>query len=294
MKLTVLWPFVLLALAACGEEATADAGGAGGAGAGTSGPTASGGAPAGPTGGTSGSGIPTGPGDGSWRTAFSEDAAGMSCDSTLADLVAAGAPLLTSGATTLAVGYQQIGDNQDPVFVRFDDEVMVYCQRHEQEPPDGRAYGLTWDGGPVAYVVYSVVGGGTAFDSLAASGWISSYGDGGGSSKVLVLGAVDTTSGAVQHATFVPAKRQMGTKTNTLGPAGPIVVLEDGSLEVLGRSAFAPLNPDKTVMCVPDVEYPGAFDGAEGPNFLARFAPDLSAMLCSSTAGCSNVTTPCD
>jgi hypothetical protein len=282
MKLTLALPAILLS-AACGDGSTT--GGADGGSA----PTSGGGGSA-----STNTGTPIGPGDGAWKTAYSDDAVGMSCDSSLADLMSAGAPMLTSGATTLAVGFRQVGDNQDPVFLRFDDGAKVYCVHHEQEPPDGRAFGLTWDGGPVAYVVFTVVGGGTAFDSLAASGWISNYGDGGGSSKVMVLGAVDTTNGAAQHATFVPAKRQMGTKTNTLGPAGPIVVLEEGSLEIQGRSAFSPLNPDKTVMCVPDVEYPGAFDGADGPNFLARFSSDLTTMLCSSTAGCSNVTTPCD
>jgi hypothetical protein len=274
----------------CGDSGSS---GSSGTGAGSSTNSSSG--SGGETGNSSSSGVlPTGPGDGDWETAFTADPVGMNCSSTLAELEAAGAAMIKRGAVTLVVGYEQLGQNQDPVLLRFDDGERTYCQYHEQEPPDGRAYGITWDGGPVAYVVYSIVGGGSAFDSLAAQGWIASYGDGGGSSKVMVLGSVDTASGSVQQATFEPAKRDNGSKTNTLGPAGPIVVLEDGSLEVVGNSAFAPLNPDKSGMCLPDVEYPSALDGARGPNFLGRFSPDLSMMVCASTAGCSNVTVPCE
>jgi hypothetical protein len=209
-------------------------------------------------------------------------------------MVASGAPSLTFAQTTIFVGFQQFGNNQDPVFFRFDDEQKVYCEHHEHESPDGRALGVTWDGGPKAYVVYTLTGGGTAFDSLAKGGWITSYGDGGGSSKVAVIAEVETTYGTVARATFVPAKRQNGTKTNTLVPADALTVLVGGALELTGNTAFAPLNPDKSVMCVPTTEYPAALDGMMGPSYLARFAPDLASVSCASTAGCSLVQTPCD
>jgi hypothetical protein len=63
--------------------------------------------------------------------------------------------------------------------------------------------------------------------------------------------------------------------------------------EFTGNSAFAPLNPDLSVMCVPTTEYPSALDGAMGPNYLARIQTDLKTMVCASTAGCTLVTTPC-
>ena len=238
--------------------------------------------------------MPTGPGDGEFRTAFDKEAFGTTCEASLDELIAAGAPMVEVGGTTLVVGFQQYGNNQDPVFLRFDGKEKVYCEHHEKEPPDGRAHGVTWDGGPTAYVIYSVVGGGTAFDGHAKGGWIDRYGDGGGSSKVTVIASVETAFGTVERASFVPAKRQMGTKTNTLAPAGAIRVLQDGTLEGVGFSAFAPLNGDRSVMCVPDTEYPAALDGAEGPSYLARFTPDFASVVCASTAGCSKVTTPCE
>ncbi len=280
-SLTLILASALL-LPSCGGDGAAGGGGSSGNGNGSTG-----------NGQSSGSGVPTGPGDGTWKKAFAKDGVGVSCEASFADMMASGAPSLTSGKTTIFVGFQQYSNNQDPVFFRFDDQQKVYCEHHEHESPDGRALGITWDGGPKAYVVYTVTGGGTAFDSLAKGGWITSYGDGGNSSKVAVIAEVETTYGTVQRATFVPAKRQSGTKTNTLAPADAITVLTDGTLEFTGYSAFAPLNPDKSVMCVPSTEYPAALDGGMGPSYLARFAADLGSVACASTSGCSLVSMPC-
>lgn len=237
-------------------------------------------------------GAPTGPGDGKFQKAFRDGGVGVTCEMTYDDMMKSGAPFITSGATTIFVGFQQYGANQDPVFFRFDNKTKVYCEHHEKEPPDGRALGITWDGGPTAWVVYTIVGGGTAFDGLAAGGWVDRYGDGGGSSKVAVIGEVETQFGTVRRMTFVPARRQNGTKTNTLSPADAITVLTDGTLEFKGASAFAPLNPDRTPMCVA-ADYPSALDGANGPSYVARFSADLKSALCASTAGCSLVKQPC-
>jgi hypothetical protein len=240
-----------------------------------------------------GVGVPTGPGDGRFRQAFAKDGVGVTCEMTFEQMKASGAPFIESGSTTIFVGFQQYGNNQDPVFFRFDGGKKVYCEHHEMQAPDGRALGITWDGGPTAYVVYTIVGGGTALETAAKAGWLSRYGDGGGSSAVSVIGEVETHFGTLKRATFVTARRDNNTKTNTLRPAGALKVLADGSLEFIGHSAFGPLNPDKSAMCVPMVEYPAALDGAMGPSYLARFAPDLASVRCASTAGCSQVKTPC-
>ena len=67
-------------------------------------------------------------------------ALGVDCAQSAAELQSAGAPSLT------------------------DDGATVYCEHHESEAPDGRAVGITRDGGAVAYVVYTIVGGGSALD----------------------------------------------------------------------------------------------------------------------------------
>ncbi len=278
-----------LPLSACGSGQSSDGDGAGAGGAGGAGNPG-----AGSTG--TGTSLDLGPMAASWQKAFKADAVGVTCEMSYDEMVASGAPSLTFGDTTIFVGFQQYGDNQDPVFFRFDAHEKTYCEHHEQEPPDGRAYGLTWDGGPQAYVVYTVVGGGTAFEQAAQGGWIERYGDGGGSAKVTVIAQVEIQFGTVTKATFVPAKviKSGLPKTNTLVPADAVTVLEGGELAFAANSAWSPLNPDGSLMCAtPDV-YPGALEGKDGPNFLAHFTGDLSTMSCGSTADCSNVLSPCD
>lgn len=311
---TVLGGLLLLTLAgaaACGDEndgatGSASAGAAGASGSGNAsgggnpGGAGGGGNPGGAAGsaGAAGSGNPGGGGSSQavapgWKQAFSSGGVGVTCESSYQDMVKSGAPSLTFGDTTIFVGFQQYGNNQDPVFRRFDGEKEVYCEHHEKQSPDGRAHGIAWDGGETAYVVYSIVGGGTDLEQKAKGGWISSYGDGGGSSKVTVLASVEVAFGTIVKATFVPAKKS-GNKTNTLGPKAAPLVLADGTIELLGGSAWAPLNPDQSGMCEPTTEYPGSLDGSkDGPNYLGRFTADFTSVVCASTAGCSKVKTPC-
>lgn len=194
---------------------------------------------------------------------------------------AAGAASLTIGSTTLVVGYEQIGQNQDPVFVRFDGETKRYCEHHERETPDGRAYGVTWNGGKTAFVVYSIVGGGSAFDAKAKGSWQDRYGDGGASSKVSYVGEVETDFGTLVRGTFVLAKKKDG-KTNSHAPADAPIVLSSGDLEFQGESAFQPMNPDKSIMTCTD--YP----------FSTRyvFSADLKTLRCASSTNCTSAT-PC-
>jgi hypothetical protein len=62
-----------------------------------------------------------------WRRAFSASASAVSCAASSAQLKTSGTPRLTIGRTTVFVGFQQFGNNQDPVFVRFDGSTKVYC-----------------------------------------------------------------------------------------------------------------------------------------------------------------------
>ncbi len=247
-----------------------------------------------PTSGPDPTGEDTGPPPvGGWQKAFQAGGAGISCDMSYEEMVSSGAPSLTFDDTQIFVGFQQFGDNQDPVFRRFDAGVEVYCEYHEAQPPDGRAEGITWDGGPTAYVVYTVVGGGTEFDGAGQGSWVSSYGDGGASSKVTFLGEVAVDGGKLVRGTFVPAKRSMGTKTNTLVPADAVDVLAGGVLGFTGNSAYSPLNPDRSTMCVGMEDYPSPPAGQDSPSVVAQFAPDFKSMLCATTWSCSMVKQPC-
>ena len=279
-------------LAACGgesgdtDEASADGGSTDG------GSTDGGGTDSGGT--DSGGRVPVTPPTGDWKSAFAADSAGVTCDMTYDDMKTSGAPNLKFGDTEIFVGFQQYGNNQDPVFRRFDKGVEAYCEHHEKESPDGRAYGITWNGGDTAYVVYSIVGGGSAFDGKGQGQWVSHYGDGGASSAVSFIGVVEVAFGTLQKGTFVVAKRQSGTKTNTLRPNGAITVLSDGGIEFQGVSAYSPLNPDLSPMCEGSVDYPKGPTGADDEtSYILRLASDLKSATCATTWGCSKVVSPC-
>lgn len=216
-----------------------------------------------------------------WQEAFNPDPVGLNCVMSAAEMSAAGAANLSFGEATIYVGFEQDGQNQNPVFARFDGGAQVYCEHHEQEAPDGRAYGITWDGGPTAYVVYTIVGGGSAFDAKGKGGWLDRYGDGGGSSKVSFIGEVETEFGTLTRGTFVIAKKMDG-KTNSHTPADAIAVRADGGLEFHGDSAFQPMNPDRSIMQCSDYPFQSKY----------VFTADLATLTCSSCTNCVSAV-PC-
>jgi hypothetical protein len=218
-----------------------------------------------------------GPAAEGWTTAYVEGGVRFSCEDDEASLVDAGVPALRVEDTALYVGFEQIGDNQNPLFARFDAGTPIYCQRHETEAPDGRALGLTWDGGEVAYVVYTIVGGGSSLEGKG--GWLASYAPGsisGGGPKVSVVGRVATTSGALEAASFIIAVTS-DNKVNTHNPRGAPTVLDDGNVEFLGGSAHKPIDADgkQSMDCT---DYP----------FDTRYvlSPDLGALVCASSSNC--------
>ena len=287
---------LLVSCAGCGDDGTSGAsagspdtssGAAAGSGGSSSSSSSSGGGAMGASGAEPASGASNG-----FSWAFAAAAVGFDCNESSAALLAKKVTHVTVGGSTVFVGMQQISANdQDPVVARFDPSgAKVFCEHSKKGGGiDGRAYGVTWDGKDSLYVVYTIVGGGTLFDAAAKGGWLSSYGDGGGSSKVTVVGALDAATGVVKRATFVPSRlvKNGQTKTNTLTPADAVHVLADGSLELLGNAAYCTLNPDRSSMCDPakSDDYPKAY--------RARFTADLSTMTCASATGVSVVKQPC-
>ena len=234
--------------------------------------------------------VPTSGDTNGFKFAFTPTAVALDCNDDAAKMRASGAAQVTFGTSTMIAGYQQInGNDQDPIVARFDGDSKVFCEHTKKGGGvDARAYGVTWDGKDTLYAVFTVVGGGTAFDAAAKGGWVSSYGDGGASAKVMVAGQLDARTGVLGKSTFVPSKlvKNGQKKTNTLTPADAVHVLADGTLEIFGNAAYCTLNPDQSSMCKD-----GGQDYPKG--FRARFSPDFTKMLCASATGVSNVTTPC-
>jgi hypothetical protein len=235
-------------------------------------------------GGTTGSAPPPGPSAEGWESDYVDGSSILGCEQSPDEMRDSGAARLSFGDSTIYVGYEQIGDNQNPVVVRVDDGEQLWCRKHETEPPDGRALGITWDGGDEAYVVYTIVGGGSALDEAASGGFVPSYAPGaisGGGSKVSFVGRVDTRDGALSAGTFIIAVKS-DNKVNTHNPAGAVIVREDGTIEFRGGSAHKPIDVDLKAMDCTD--YP----------FDSRYvlSPDLSEAVC---ADCTNCTAqrPC-
>ena len=148
------------------------------------------------------------------------------------------------------------------------------------EGPDGRALGVTWDGGDVAYVVYTIVGGGSALESATQGGWIPAYAPGaisGGGPKVSYVGRVDVADGSLMSGTFVIAVKS-DNKVNSHSVSGPVTVLKDKNVEFLGSSAHKPIDVDLTAMDCTD--YP----------FESRYVltPDLTAVVCAQSTNCTS------
>lgn len=216
-----------------------------------------------------------------WQKAFLASSAAIDCAMTFDAISKTGAPRLAIGGATLFVGHQQVSSaNQDPVVRRFDGASPTWCVRHEQQSPDGRALGVTWDGGGAAYVIYTVVGGGTDLDKAASGGWLSSYGSGGGP-KVAVVGRVDAATGALARASFVIAKLASG-KTNTFAPTDAPIRLASGDVEIDGDSAFQPIQPDR------------ALQTCTGYPFHAKYvlSGDLATARCATSTDCTS-NAPC-
>ncbi len=221
-----------------------------------------------------------GPSAEGWSSSYADDGVGFSCDAARAELEASGAPGLTFADTAIFVGFEQVGDNQNPLVIRFDGDTRIYCQKHETEGPDGRALGVTWDGGDVAYVVYTIVGGGSALESATQGGWIPAYAPGaisGGGPKVSYVGRVDVADGSLMSGTFVIAVKS-DNKVNSHSVSGPVTVLKDGNVEFLGSSAHKPIDVDLTAMDCTD--YP----------FESRYVltPDLTAVVCAQSTNCTS------
>ena len=227
---------------------------------------------------------PPGPSADGWASDYADGGVRISCDDDAATLEASNAPRLTFGDSTVYVGYEQVGDNQNPIVARFDGGQRIWCQKHETEGPDGRALGITWDGGNAAYVVYTIVGGGSSLEGKG--GWLSSYAPGaisGGGPKVSYVGGVAMTDGSLSFGTFIISVLS-SNKVNSHSPAGAVTVLSDGSIEFLGSSAHKPIDADgKNWMDCE--EYP--FD----TKYV--FEPELGEIICAQSTNCTSQM-PCD
>jgi hypothetical protein len=217
-----------------------------------------------------------------WVSDFVEAGGTFDCDATEAEIMAAGAASVTVGDATLYVGAEENNQNeQDAVIARYDGGTLTYCVYSETEGPNGIGLGLTWDGGPIAYVVYATYAAGSGFENLG--GWLAQYGPGsidGVGARATVLGRVDAETGALNAATFIIAATDAEEVADFVASSAP-TVLADGSVEQLGSTQERPIDADaETIMTC----------GAAGPHTGQYvFAGDLATLVCASASDCTSM-----
>lgn len=79
---------------------------------------------------------PVSPSADGWSSAYVEGGVRISCDDGRAELASSDAPRVEVDDAVIFVGYEQVGDNQNPIVVRFDADAQTWCVRHETEGPE--------------------------------------------------------------------------------------------------------------------------------------------------------------
>ncbi len=226
---------------------------------------------------------------------LAEDSVGnavtFSCSDSESAIAAKGGPSVSSGNAAIYVGYRQLGQNKDPIIVKFVDGVQDWCRTdYETTGDDNTGYGLFWDGSDGGlYGVFSATGnqGSSSedFRRFATNGWLRSYADasmGGGGPKVAIVARIDPDTGDVTSASYVTARKPSDDKINSIGVQG--LSLEAGYLRVSADSWYSPRNPDKSIM---------QCDGSSPFDYTLWFKPDLSSVVYATATNCvSNVASP--
>jgi hypothetical protein len=256
---------LVCALAGCGDDA-----GEGDAGELPDGAIAAGDAGSGP--------IDVAPNRAGWETAFDTVSQSGFCDGTLESLEGLTSLPLEDGRTAY-VGYAQVSDaNQNPILAVYDGDTRVFCVQNENGTQDGRAHGIVWDGGDTAYVLFTIDNRGSDLEGLG--GHLDTFtpeaitGVGG---RIMVVGQVRMTTGAVENATFLPAADD-GDRLDSHLPTG-LAFTAQGFVEVSGVSTSRPLDTtgDAAMTCTPGTHYT-----------RYRFAADLLTVECADVTGCAS------
>ncbi len=213
----------------------------------------------------------------------------FSCGDSETTIAAKGGANRTAGNQTIYIGYQQFGNNQNPILASFTNGIQDWCRTdYEVTPDDSAGYGLFWDGTASGlYGVFSVTG--TQGDSsqdfrrFATGGWLSSYTDGspggGGGPKASIVARINPSNGDISTATFITARLSSG-KTNSLSITD--LSFQNDVLKVEANSFYSPRNPDKSAM---------SCSGSSPFVYTLYLSADLSTALAASADRCEGNST---
>jgi hypothetical protein len=175
-----------------------------------------------------------------------ENTVTFSCSDSEATIQAKNGPRVTSGNITIYNGYRQLGINKDPITARFTGGVQTWCRTdYETTPDDQTGYGLLWENN-LLFGFFTATGtqSGNDFRRFAASGWMPSYGQGGGA-KVSIVAQIDPANGDVLRATFVTSRNSNGNSNSLIFTNAAVTA---NSLILYAKSWFSPRNMNKTSM----------------------------------------------
>ncbi|GAB4516064.1 MAG: hypothetical protein OHK0046_20640 [Anaerolineae bacterium] len=210
------------------------------------------------------------------ESSFGGAGSSINCAGSEADL-ANGSTSVTVGSTTIYTGYHQIsGNNQNPIIARYDSGVRVWCRDdYEQTGDDGRGYGLLYDGTNL-YAVFSATGtqSGPNYTRWTGSGWLASYGNGGGAKVAIVL-RINPADGEPLSGSYLYSKLSNG-KTNSFAVTN-LTITSSNTLFINGDAWFSPLNTDRSAMTC---------SGSSPFKYRLEMSLDLSTALGAAADGC--------
>lgn len=212
------------------------------------------------------------------QSSVNNTAVTFTCNDTEATIKGKNGAKVTSGTTSIYIGYQQVSSkNKDPRIIRFDNGVKKWCRSdYETTLDDGTGYGLLWDGGNVLYGVFSSTGSqtGNDFRRFANGRWLPSYGSGGGA-KVAVIARINPVNGDVNYATFLSARKPSDGKSNSL--VVKALSWNGTNLTVQADSWWTPRRADRNSMVC---------SGSSPYKYTAVFTGDLIKVNSASAINC--------
>lgn len=203
----------------------------------------------------------------------------FTCNDSEATIKAKGGPVVRFGTASIYIGYQQVSSiNKDPRMIRFDNGRRTWCKSdYEVTGDDGSGYGLIWDGGSMLYGVFGANGTqGTSnqdFRRFAASGWLTSYGQGGGR-KIAILARINPATGTIANATYLSGQLSSGD-SNSVTATG--LSWTGSSLVVKANTWSSPRRTNKTRM---------SCSGTAPFAQTIEFSANLSTALKASAVNC--------
>ena len=199
------------------------------------------------------------------------------------DLIHQGQLVWYNVSTGYFLGSSRFSDhNKNPVVAKFSGGELSWCKEdYEVSNEVSEAYALAVNpNNNMLYVVFSITGNSgnsqQDFRNIIVNGWIDDYGIGSTlGAPVSVIGILDTQSGELLDATYLPTRRRFGS--TSWSTVQDIQFDSENNLVVQLNAGYLPLRTDKTRM---------ECNGVSPREWTVVLTPDLSKALSTLAVGC--------